>query len=69
MKRWFKSPLMNWAITLVSIFRIIEYIRQTKAPNPDSDAMYIAVAWAFILGLNLAGAILRPRTRKRRARL
>lgn len=64
MNEWFKSAALSWAMTLVSIFMVIEYVRQAQVPGSDPDAMYIAIAWAFILGLSLMSGIMKYRAPK-----
>jgi hypothetical protein len=65
LKRFFDSPITNWAMTGISVFMISVYVARAKAPNPDPDAMYLAIAWAFMLGIWLLSAIYKTWGRKK----
>ena len=58
--KWFlESSTMNWAMTAISAFMVREYVARGE--------IYLAVAWAFMLGLWLLSAIYKTRRRKNRS--
>ena len=56
-RRWFETPLYNWAGTVVSLAMLALYIQRLMGPAPRPSTPYVAVVWGLMFVTFLASAI------------
>lgn len=56
-KNLFYSSAPNWAMTLISVLMLADYIGRIEIAASDKGTAYVAFAWAVMLSIWLSTAI------------